>query len=365
MKILIFRTCSTNININNYNIQEIGLAKALVDSGNTCDIIFYTSKEERVERISYKDKEIKIYWIKGLNFLHNGIYNFDKILKITNNYDVIQCSDYNQIATYVMLKKSLKPVVIYHGPYNNKFRWKTNMVDCLFDTIFLKKMLKLNPLIICKSKLAKDSLKDKGFKNLTCIPVGLDISRFEKKQSDKLNSNSNNQILLYIGQIAKRRSIDFLLDLEKEYKKKNPNSKLVMIGNGKRSFCKHVEKRIQNEALSGNVEWIRKLPQEELCKYYNSATAFLLPSKYEIFGMVLLEANYFNLPILSTLNGGSSSIIQNSSDGYIIDNFNIDEWISKLDLVSSNGCSKSEFKNTWNDRVGEFLNIYKRGIEKE
>lgn len=357
MKILIFRTCSTDININSYNIQEIGLAKALIDSGNVCDIIFYTSKEEKIQRIFYGDKEIKIYWVKGFNFLHNGIYNFDKILKITNNYDVIQCSDYNQIATYMMLKKSLKPVVIYHGPYNNKFRWKTNIIDFFFDSVFLKKMLKLNPIIICKSKLAEDSLRKKGFKNLKCVPVGLDISRFIKNRNEKLTSC--NQILLYIGQIAKRRSIDFLLDLEKEFRKENPDSKLVMVGNGKPSYCKHVETRIQNEDLVNNVKWIKRLPQEELCKYYNSATAFLLPSKYEIFGMVLLEANYFNLPILSTLNGGSSSIIQSPSDGYIIDNFDVEDWASKLKLISKSSRSEEEFKHTWGDRVSMFLDVYK------
>lgn len=359
MKILLFRTCSVPININSYNVQEIGLAKGLIDNGNECDIIFYTKeKNKNVEVIQYKNKQIKIFWKKGFNLLHHGIYNYNDILKLTEEYDIIQCSDYNQISTFKMLKLSSKPIVIYHGPYKNKFRWKTNVVDYIFDLIYLKKMLKLQPTIICKSELAKETLKNKGFTNLTVIPVGLDVSRFKSKKNEKINSN--NIILLYIGQISKRRSTDFLLDLEKEFKTKYPESELVLIGKGSKKYSKHIEERIIKEKLDKNIKWIKKLPQEELCKYYNSSTVFLLPSNYEIFGMVLLEANYFNLPIISTLNGGSVSIIHNPNDGYIVNNLNVLEWIEKVEAILKHKKTKQVFLNTWNNRIEEFMNIYKR-----
>lgn len=364
MKILIFRTCSVPININSYNVQEIGLAKALIDSGNECDIIFYTKeKNSYIENISYKSKTIKIYWMKGFNLLHHGIYNFKEILEITEKYDVIQCSDYNQVATYKMLKLSSKPVIIYHGPYKNKFSWKTNITDYIFDILYLKKMLKIQPTIISKSALARDTLLDKGFENIITIPVGLDISRFLGKNEEKLNSNK--KIMLYIGQISKRRSIDFLIDVEKEISKKYDNSVLVLIGNGNKRYLNHILKRIENEKLRNNIKWIKKLPQEELCKYYNSSSVFLLPSRYEIFGMVLLEANYFNLPIVSTLNGGAISVIKDTSDGYIVKDFNIDEWSNKISLVFNDERKKKKFSNTWNDRVKSFLTIYEEVTRKK
>lgn len=364
MKILIFRTCSVSININSYNVQEIGLAKALIDSGNECDIILYTNKKNNyIENISYKDKNIKIYWMKGFNLLHNGIYNFKEILEITEQYDVIQCSDYNQIATYKMLKLSSKPVVVYHGPYKNKFMWKTNITDYIFDILYLKKMLKIQPTIICKSELASKTLLDKGFKNVTTIPVGLDISRFSGKEEETLSSDK--KIMLYIGQISKRRSIDFLIDIEKEISKKYTDSILILIGNGKKKYLNHILKRIKKERMSNNIKWIRKLPQEELCRYYNSSSVFLLPSNYEIFGMVLLEANYFNLPIVSTLNGGSISLIKDDSDGYIIKNFNINEWSEKISLIFNNKKKKKIFSNTWNDRAKLFVSIYEYATRKK
>ena len=357
MRVLIFRTCSVPININNYNVQEIGLAKALIDSDNECDIIFFSrEKNKKNDIIKYKNKIIKIYWMNGFNFFHHGIYKYDEILKIASKYDIVQCTDYNQIATYKMLKLSSKPVVIYHGPYKNKFSWKTNIIDYFFDLLYLKKMLEIQPHIICKSSLAEKTLHEKGFKNLYVVPVGLDTSRFHNVKNELVSQDSKN--LLYIGQINKRRSIDFLLDVEKEIIKTHRNSKLLLIGKGPKYYSKHIQKRIEKENLIDNVIWIKGLKQEELCNYYKSSSVFLLPSNYEIFGMVLLEANYFNLPIISTLNGGSVSIIKNSDDGYIINGFAMSDWINKIEKVFNKSKKYKDFHNSWNDRVGLFLNIY-------
>lgn len=363
MKVLIFRTCSVPININSYNVQEIGLAKSLVNNGNECGIIFYTNaKKSSIESLEYNGKVIKIYWMKGINFLHHGLYNLKSILNIVEDYDIVQCSDYNQIMTYKMLKYSTKPVVIYHGPYKNNFNWKTNILEWTFDLIFLKKMLNIQPTIICKSKLAENTLKEKGFKNLTTIPVGLDISRFLEKKDDKISLKRST--LLYVGQISKRRSIDFLLDLEKYLHNQKIDCELLLIGNGNQKYLKHILKRIEEENLQSDVKWIKKMSQDELCKYYNSSSVFLLPSNYEIFGMVLLEANYFNLPIISTLNGGSISIINDDKDGYIIEDLSLNEWANKVELLLSRKKTQRKFEHTWNDRLEKFLKIYKLEIGK-
>ena len=49
MKILIIRNYPSYMDVekNTYNIQEVGLAKALVRKGNICDIVFWTDKEEK------------------------------------------------------------------------------------------------------------------------------------------------------------------------------------------------------------------------------------------------------------------------------------------------------------------------------
>lgn len=62
MKILIVRMWPDELDIKNYNCQEIGLAKALVEKGNVCDIVLYTSKKESYEEeIKLKDEKKYTY----------------------------------------------------------------------------------------------------------------------------------------------------------------------------------------------------------------------------------------------------------------------------------------------------------------
>ncbi len=75
MKILIIRMWPYEININNYNCQEIGLAKELVIKGNQCDIVLYTNNDKSYEYdYTFDNKKIHIYYLKAKKFLKNCFY---------------------------------------------------------------------------------------------------------------------------------------------------------------------------------------------------------------------------------------------------------------------------------------------------
>ena len=69
MKILIVRTFPDKLDLHSYNVQEIGLARALIVHGNQCDIALYNGREKnKIESYSFKKngKEYSffIYWMK-------------------------------------------------------------------------------------------------------------------------------------------------------------------------------------------------------------------------------------------------------------------------------------------------------------
>ena len=93
---------------------------------------------------------------------------------------------------------------------------------------------------------------------------------------------------------------------------------------------------------------------------------FLLPTQYEIFGMVLLEAMYFGVPIVTTLNGGSSMLINNKY-GKICKLQDIDSWVDSVEeLVMLREDEKIKIsryiKNnyTWDKLSERFLEVYKK-----
>jgi glycosyltransferase involved in cell wall biosynthesis len=101
------------------------------------------------------------------------------------------------------------------------------------------------------------------------------------------------------------------------------------------------------------------MKQEELKSVYLNTDLFILASTYEIFGMVLLEAIYFNVPILSSLNGGSSFLLDKK---YIMNNFNKKEWMDKI-LKLDKKKIKYNKKILWKEIVDKFISNYEGVLE--
>ncbi len=374
MKILIVRLFPYEININNYNVQEIGLAKALVKEGNQCDIVFYTKGKEKREIINVDNKKINIFWIKGYNILKNGLYG-KKLLKLAQNYDIIQSSEYDQIYNLKLTKKFPNKVVIYHGPYYSEFNKGYNLKCKLFDKFFLTNRYRKVPFIT-KSELASEFLRKKGFENVTTVGVGLDKDKIQDSNNVESlisRTNNNEKWLLYIGKIEERRNIIFLVKVLKRLKDENKNVKLILIGNGRKEYKEKVFDFAKSLGVFDSIIYKEKIQQNEISKIYKKCDIFLLPTEYEIFGMVLLEAMYFNLPVITTLNGGSSVLIKNRENGIII-NLNEDEWVKNINELLENKdfrenlakkaslTIKEEF--LWDKLVYRFINIYKQTKEK-
>ena len=78
--------------------------------------------------------------------------------------------------------------------------------------------------------------------------------------------------------------------------------------------------------IQDDIVYQERMEQKYLSGVYRLADFFLLPTEYEIFGMVLLEAMYYKTVVLTTNNGGSSTLIENSRNGYILENKKASEW---------------------------------------
>ena len=379
MKILIVRMWPEELNIKNYNCQELGLAKAMVKKGNQCDIVLYTKDiTKKEEYIKYENnKEIHIYYLKAKKILKNAFFD-NELYKIAQNYDIVQTTEYDQIANMILYKKTNGKLVVYHGPYNSSFTTGYN-IKCIFsDFLYMFNNKYKRVKCLAKSNLAKKLLNNKGFFNVETIGVGLDTSRLEIdniKDNDfieKLYKDKEQQklkYLLYIGKIEKRRNILFLISLLS--KNINDNIKLIIIGNGEEKYKKKCLKYAKKMGVFDKIIYKENIGQEEVKKIYKIADIFLLPTEYEIFGMVLLEAMYLGLPVITTLNGGSSTIIENNVDG-IICNLDISKWnkaINKLlndnkfyKNISENSSNKIKTKYTWDALSIKFIKNYEEVI---
>ena len=335
-KILYVRSAPYKVNISGYNLQEIGLGKAFCNLGYDFDIVYY-SDEDKIQNLEVEGKgNLRIIWSNGIRVLRAGIY--PKILKkdFLNQYDQIIISEYGQIMA-VLLNRLHNNVYIYNGPYYNLFKIK--FIELLYDKLFVNFLDRNSKKVFCKTRMAEKYLNDKGFKNTLPVGVGLDIDNYTenltmddvtKKICAKMSKKKN---ILYVGSISPRKNVELVIKSFINFKEKNTiDAQLVIIGNGSKKYKKHCKSLIPLK-YTNDVVWIDFLSNAQLKFIYNKADVFMLASKKEIFGMVLLEAMYFGVPTITSLSAGSDTLIRDGNNGFIIKDESVDAWSDKIELL--------------------------------
>lgn len=360
MKILIIRNYPSYMAVKNntYNIQEVGLAKALVRQGHVCDIVFWTEFQEETVTIPVDDMGvIHVFYKHGKTMLKNTIFTACKTL--FEQYDILQPCEYNQMQAWILAKQYPKKTVIYHGPYYSPFNKRYNLMCRIFDVFFLQRYIKLGTRFLVKSELAKEFLVNKGIKaeNIKVVGVGIDAQMLSapnencKKSLFRVMKNDDASIkLLYIGRFEERRNIPLIVDIFKMILVKRPNTSLYMIGTGDTEYLKRIRNYME-KGVRDKIIWQDRMEQKYLSAIYEQADFFLLPTEYDIFGMVLLEAMYYKNVVLTTQNGGSNTMIQNGKNGFIFDNKDAERWANLILNLKEN--EKKEIQERANKTVAE------------
>lgn len=343
MKVLIVRPFPDILQLHAYNVQEIGLAKALTVRGIECGVVLYHGqKPDKTEDYSFdrdgREYTFPVYWLKGYNFLKNGF--MPSVKNLIPMYDVIQVHEYDQLLSWKLYSNMKKPTLIYHGPYYHEFARGYNLKCKVFDALFLKKRSCEQVLALAKSELAAKFLQKKGFQNVRTVGVGIDSDNFSEQKRETLkplvDRDTSKIRLLYVGKIEERRNVFFLVDLFEELKRRNDCFQLVIIGNGEEEYLNRFLEKTKSWREKGDIIYFPEAAQKELASVYRNTDLFVFTSNYDIFGMVLLEALFFGLPVISTWNGGSSVLLKDGVNGYIMEEFDVGCWAKKIESIFAN-----------------------------
>ena len=342
-KVLVVRSTATDLDIKGYNVQQVGLGKAFVDKGYDYDFItFKKDKQDRKTFVFYENNGCKAQCIEKprFRFLRWGINTEICKKEFLDNYDLIICQEYYQLQSYLIARNS-KNVALYSGPYYNMFlpKW----FSPIYDWIVGPQLNNLVKVKFVKSVLAENFLKKKGYKNLYNIGVALDTERFhdvrmEPSTQELADFMKNNVCMLYVGALSDRKNYPFMIDLYNYLLSLHPSLKFVVIGKSRISFWhkllgrkdedyeKSFESRLSPEAKKG-IHRVERIANPQLKYIYPLSKVFILPSKLEIFGMVLLEAMYLGAPVVSSSNGGSLTLMDDTDKfGQIVDDFDVRKW---------------------------------------
>ncbi|MBP5254052.1 MAG: glycosyltransferase family 4 protein [Lachnospiraceae bacterium] len=339
-RILFVRSTPYDEDLNGYNVQGAGIAKACVRLGHDCDYLnFHKTREETVDLCEENGHKARVIFTKRIRLFRTGL-NFD-VLKdaFLSRYDIVICREYNQLMTHLIAKRHPN-TSMYSGPYYNMFM--VPFFSGIYDALFTKKLDRELKGKFVKSELAKEYLEQKGYTDLVDLGVGLDTTRFEHVECTESTAKladymRENRCILYVGTLSERKNIPLVLGCFRRVLERHPDVKLVLVGKSEQTLKnKLLGKKNESyfedlmrdvpENVRASILHVERVDNPQLKFIYPLAKAFVLPSLLEIFGMVLLEALYFGAPTVTSWHGGSSTLMRDERYGQVIRAFDPDRW---------------------------------------
>jgi len=158
------------------------------------------------------------------------------------------------------------------------------------------------------------------------IPCGVDLELFhpmDQRGAKAALGLGPSPLLLYVGRLRPIKGLETLLEALPLIRTPREARPLLFVIGGdadepENGHLARLRERATTLGLEGNVRFLGAQPQERLRLYYSAAEMTVMPSYYESFGMVALEAMACGNPVIASRVGGLTTTVQDGVTGYLV-----------------------------------------------
>lgn len=324
-------------NLGGIETQIYGLAKEFLKRGNEVYIIRKWRKPIDVESFE---------GIKIIN-IHSPI-NIDSDIRISPFGAVLSRLIYSKLAarkvgeikpdimlmnerlsTYFVSKLDVFKVFVIHIPpydFMKNYLTENNRLKHCFSVLLDKleeNAMNRSNIIVALNKDIQLYQQTKRI-NTAFIPNGIDIEKYKE--------GCDGGYILYGGRLVDEKGIHHLLQAYSEIKEELQNRvKLMIIGSGPSE--KSLKAIAKSMGIVDRVDFIHWLPISEFREKVKNCSVFVLPSVFETFGIVVIEAMASGKPVIASDIPGPRDIITHGKDGLLFEKQSSKELSKHLELL--------------------------------
>lgn len=253
----------------------------------------------RDEILSYGGRIYKAIYQRGKNPIKGSVWNYNFFRK-HNEFTAIHCNvssllSIDRILTPYVCKKIPQRIIHIHNAGEGK---ETEVQLRQIENIRRKIPELATDLIACSEFAGQYNFKNVPF---TTVPNCIKIDDFLfdincRRETRKKLGITNERVIGVVGVLRYQKNHDFLLEIFKEILLRNSNCILLIIGSGPLESV--LKKKATQLGINDRIRWVGR--QNNVLPFYCAMDQYVMPSRYEGFGLVYLEAQCCGLPCVGS-----------------------------------------------------------------
>ncbi|MFA5299569.1 MAG: glycosyltransferase family 4 protein, partial [Lutibacter sp.] len=148
--------------------------------------------------------------------------------------------------------------------------------------------------------------------------------------------------ILFLSNLIESKGVLVHLEACEILKNKGIDFHCTYVGGEGEITSRFIEELINVKGLTENVHYVGKKTGDEKNKYFFNSDIFSFPTYNETFGLVLLEAMQFSLPVVSTFEGAIPEIVENGKTGFLVKQKDAVALAEKIELLINNEALRQE-----------------------
>jgi glycosyltransferase involved in cell wall biosynthesis len=216
-------------------------------------------------------------------------------------------------------------------------------------------------------------------RKIKIIPLGVDTSWFRPRDKSRARSALKlpDNVLFSLSRIDPRKGLDLFLRAAQRVAREEDI--FIIIGGGsklpdKSEFEEKARlRRLIKELHLGEITMFTGYLSDGVVPwFYGAAEIFIVPSRYEPFGLTILESMACKTPVIATKFGGPPYLIRDGVNGFLVDPEDTDEFADtilkvlrdkNIDAVTDRALEELQKKYSWEAIVNEYIKYFSRFIK--
>ena len=201
------------------------------------------------------------------------------------------------------------------------------------------------------------------------VPLGVDLDRFQPQDKDAARAElglEGQRIVLFVGRIEPLKGIDILINATAMLDSDVDCSVLIVGGDDESDGeLDQLRDLTKDQGIENRVAFVGAIDRDKLPLYYNAADVCVVPSHYESFGLVAVEAMASGIPVVASRVGGLTGTVKDGETGYLVPWLCPEPFAERIELLLDNEPLRRNLGESAREAVGMYRweNVSNRILE--